>query len=444
MAASARTFSHGIHPPESKELTAASPVRRLPFPPVLVILMAQHAGKPAVPVVREGQRVRRGELLARADGFVSVPIHAPADGVIRSIGRALDTRGQMAPALYLEPDPASTQTVKTGHPVDPESLDASALRQAVQDMGMVGLGGAAFPTHVKLSPPAGKTIHTLIVNGCECEPYLTSDHRVMLEYPAETIAGCRLLLRATGATRALIGVEDNKPDAIALLREHAAGDPAIQVQALVTKYPQGAEKMLTRALLGKDIPSGGLPADIGVVVSNVATVAEIGMLLPRGEGLIERVVTVSGEGVERPGNYLVPVGTPLRFILEHTGLRADAGEVIFGGPMMGAGVAWLETPTTKGVTGIVVMARHELPARAETVWPCIRCSSCVQACPIHLNPSRLGLLARKGRYSEMKDTMHLFDCFECGCCSYVCPSRIPLVQQFRLAKQMLREAGGAR
>lgn len=440
----ALTFRHGIHPPEAKELTAASPVRRLPFPPMLVILLSQHAGKPAVAVVHEGQRVRRGELLARADGFMSVPIHAPADGVIRSLGRALDTRGQMAPALFLEPDPASTQTVKVGHPVDPASLDGAALRQAVQDMGMVGLGGAAFPTHVKLSPPKGRTIETLVINGCECEPYLTSDHRVMLEYPAQVIEGCRLLMRATGAGRTLIGVEDNKPDAIALLTEHAAGDPAITVQALRTKYPQGAEKMLTRALLGKDIPSGGLPADIGVVVSNVATVAEIALLLPRGEGLIERVVTVSGEGVERPGNYLIPVGTPLDYILQVTGLKPEAGEVIFGGPMMGAGVAWLETPTTKGVTGIVVMARHELPDKGTTVWPCIRCASCVQACPIHLNPSRLGLLARVGRYSEMKDTMHLFDCFECGCCSYVCPSRIPLVQQFRVAKQVLRETGGAR
>lgn len=442
--AALKTFSHGIHPPESKELTAASPVRRLPFPPMLVILMAQHAGKPAVPVVQEGQRVRRGELLARADGFVSVPIHAPADGTVRSIALAMDTRGQMVPAVFLEPDPASTQTVKVGRPVDTQTLTPEALRQAVQDMGMVGLGGAAFPTHVKLSPPKGKTVHTLIINGCECEPYLTSDHRVMLEYPAETIAGCRLLLKATGATRAVIGVENNKPDAIAALREHAAGDPAIVVEALQTKYPQGAEKMLTRALLDQDIPSGGLPADIGVVVSNVATVAEIGMLLPRGEGLIERVVTVSGAGVSRPGNYLIPVGTPLSFILEQTGLNDDAGEVIFGGPMMGAGVAWLETPTTKGVTGIVVMAKGELVEAAATPWPCIRCASCVQACPIHLNPSRLGLLARKSRYTEMKEEMHLFDCFECGCCSFVCPSRIPLVQQFRLAKQMLREAGGAR
>ena len=443
MPAGLKTFSHGIHPPEAKELTASSPVRRMPFPPMLVILMGQHAGKPAVPVVSEGQRVARGQLLARADGFISAPIHAPADGTVRRIGTALDTRGQMAPAVFLEPDPASSQSLKMGRKVDVASLTAEQLRQAVQDMGMVGLGGAAFPTHVKLSPPKGKTVHTLIINGCECEPYLTSDHRVMLEYPEETIAGCRLLLKATGASKALIGIENNKPDAIAALREAASGDTDIEVQALRTKYPQGAEKMLTRALLGKDIPSGGLPADIGVVVSNVATVAEIGMLLPLGEGLIERVVTISGEGVTRPGNYLIPVGTPLNFILEHVGLESHAGQVIFGGPMMGAGVAWMETPTTKGVTGIVVLRRRASQDAERPIWPCIRCSSCVQACPIHLNPSRLGLLARKGRHEEMKEEMHLFDCFECGCCSYVCPSGIPLVQQFRMAKQMLREAAQA-
>ncbi len=434
-----KTFSHGIHPPEAKELSASREIRRMPFPPHLVILMGQHAGKPAAPCVREGQQVRRGEKIAEAQGFISAPIHAPADGVIRSIGRALDSRGQMAPALILEPDPASDQSMKHGRPVDPRSLDAAQLRAAIREMGMVGLGGAAFPTHVKLSPPEGKSIRTLIINGCECEPYLTSDHRVMLEHPREVIEGCELLLKASGAGICRIGIEHNKPDAIAALQKAAEGHEGITVEVLQTKYPQGAEKMLTRAMMGEDIPSGGLPVDIGVLVSNVATVAEIGMLLPAGEGLTERVVTVTGEGIMRPGNYLIPVGTPLTWILEQVGMKEDAGAVIFGGPMMGTGVTWLETPTTKGVTGIVIRAGE--PGRKEKIWPCIRCGACLEACPIHLNPSRLGLLSRVRHYEEMRDGMHLFDCFECGCCSYVCPSQIPLVQQFRVAKQVLRERG---
>ncbi len=264
----------------------------------------------------------------------------------------------------------------------------------------------------------------------------------MLEQPDEVLLGTRLVQKALGARRTVVAVEANKPEAAAALRARLRPGDDVAVALLETKYPQGAEKMLTRALLGRDVPSGGLPADVGVMVSNVTTVAEVGTLLPRGQGLIERVITITGRGVRRPGNYLMPIGTPLHFILEQVGLAGHAREVIFGGPMMGKAVSFLETPITKGVSGIVVMAADELPPAAR-VYPCIRCASCVNACPMQLNPSMLGLLARRNAFDEMAEDYHLFDCFECGCCSYVCPARIPLVQQFRLAKDVVRKRKAA-
>lgn len=432
-----RSFSHGIHPQEAKEATSGLPIRRFPFAPYLVLLLSQHAGKPARPIVRAKQEVLRGQPVAEADGFVSVPIHAPASGIIHQVGRAMDSAGKMAPAIILEPFTGSDQQATWGTPVDVEAMNAKEIIQAIQQMGMVGLGGAAFPTHVKLTPPEGKIIDTFIVNGCECEPFLTADHRVMLEYPKEVLLGTRLVQKALGAKHAVIAIEDNKPDAIALLKEMTADMPEVSVQGLTTKYPQGAEKMLTKALLNREVPSGGLPSDIGVMVSNITTLAEIGMLLPLGQGLTERVITVTGHGVERPGNYLMPLGTPLNFVLETVGLKGAAKEVIFGGPMMGRGVAYLETPITKGVSGILVAATDERAAPAVT-YPCIRCGQCLEACPMHLNPSMLGSLGRKAQFEEMAQDYHLFDCFECGCCSYTCPSKIPLVQQFRIAKEVLR------
>jgi electron transport complex protein RnfC len=420
-----KSFSHGVHPVEAKEATSHAPIRRFPFAPFLFLLLSQHAGKPARPIVREGEEVVRGQPIAEADGFVSVPIHAPASGVIRKVGFALDADGKMAPAIVVEPYPGSDQKVEWGQPVDPDRLAPTEIVQAIQDMGMVGLGGAAFPTHVKFTPPEGKHVETLIINGCECEPYLTADHRVMLELAEKIVIGTRLIQKALGARRAIIAIEANKPDAAADFSARLADDPDVSVAVLRTKYPQGAEKLLTKALLHREIPSGGLPADIGVMCSNVATAAEIGMLLPLGQGLIERVITITGQGVARPGNYLIPLGTPLNFVLDH-----------------GKGAAFLETPITKGVSGIVVMTAQELGAK-RPIYPCIRCGECLSACPLYLNPSRLGLLARKNEFEVMAEGFHLFDCFECGCCTYVCPSNIPLVQHFRIAKVVLREKRAA-
>jgi len=433
------TFEHGIHPPEHKDVTAGLPIRRLPFAPHLVVPLSQHAGAPAVPLVKVGQEVVRGEPIARAAGFVSVPMHAPATGVVEDIRLMPSARGPKSESMLIRVYEGSSQEVMYEAPRDVAGMTPDEIVQAVQDTGMVGLGGAAFPSHVKMRPPKEHRVDTLVVNGCECEPYLTCDHRLMLERPDALIAGIRIAMRAVGAERAVIGVEDNKMDAVHLLQERLAGDGQIRVQAVPTKYPQGAEKMLIDSLLHRRVPPGSLPSAVGVSVFNVGTLVQIGELLPRGRGLIERVVTVTGPGVQSPGNFLVPVGTPVRFLLQHARATERAHELILGGPMMGMSVAALDVPVTKAVSGMVVLEAPDSDLRARPVQPCIRCAYCVEACPMHLNPSTLGLLAVKREYAKMAAEYHLNDCFECGCCSYVCPSNIPLVHYFRIAKAINRE-----
>ena len=435
-----KTFSHGgIHPIEYKERTAGMAIRRLPFASRLVVPLAQHKGAPAVPLVTVGQQVVRGEPIAEASGHVSVPMHAPATGRISAIDLWPTAEGPKAPAIVIEVSQAANQAVLYDEPVDVLALSPDGIVQAVKDAGLVGLGGAAFPSHVKLAAPVDKPIHTLLINGCECEPYLTCDHRVMLEKTDALLLGIRIVMRATGAGRALIGVEDNKMDAVRAIADKLPPDGPISVHAVEAKYPQGAEKMLIESLLGEQIPEGGLPLDLGVAVYNVGTLAQMGELLPRGRGLIERVVTVSGPAVVQPGNYLVPIGTPVGFLLQQVGADASANEVILGGPMMGMTVASLDVPVTKGVSGVVVYAAGDADQQSRTVYPCIKCSRCVEVCPMHLNPSMLGQLAQKREYARMEQEHHLGQCFECGCCAYVCPSNIPLTQYFRIAKAVNRE-----
>ncbi|MBF0237249.1 MAG: electron transport complex subunit RsxC [SAR324 cluster bacterium] len=432
-----RTFSHGIHPPEAKH-TATLPIQRFPFPPNLVMLLAPNIGKASRPIVREGQEVLRGQKIAEVQGMMSVPVHAPATGIVTRIGESLNMDGVMAPAIILQPYPGSDQSIQVETPVDVDSLTPAQIIQGIQEIGMVGLGGAAFHTHVKYSPPSGKKVHTLVLNGCECEPYMTADHRVMLEQAQDVVTGSRLIAKATGVEKIVIAVESNKMDAVETLKKAIGNDPRFSVETLQTKYPQGAEKMITRALFGMDIPTRGLPADIGLIISNVTTVAEIGRLLPKGRGVIERVITLAGEGIDRPGNYIIPIGTPLNFMLDEVGFNDKARQVVLGGPMMGKGVAFLETPVTKGITGIIVLSEREMRQLGHHVQPCIQCGECVRACPIHLNPSKLGRLAQKERYEDMAAEFNLGDCFECGSCSYVCPSHIPLVHLFRVAKKVNR------
>jgi electron transport complex protein RnfC len=435
------SFRHGIHPPENKDDTAKLPIRQFPFAPVLIVPLSQHLGKPARVQVREGQEIIRGQTIAAADGFMSVAMHAPASGVVRRIGLAPSISGKMVEAVYIEPHPASTQEIADGEPCDVETATPDEIINAIQRAGIVGLGGAAFPTHVKLKPPEGKQFDTLFINGVECEPYLTTDHRVMLEQTADIFMGIRYLLKVTGAPRAVIAVEGNKPDAAEKLREDCPSGLPVSVRVSPVKYPQGAEKMVIKALLGREIPSGGLPADVGAVCCNVATTAEIGRLLPRGRGIQERVITITGPGVARKGNYRIPIGTTVRFALEQCGATEDVSRVFMGGPMMGPSVSNLDIPITKGTSGITAFTSAETSQATghKKVYPCIHCARCVEACPLFLNPSQLGILAKHEEYEKMADAYHLMDCFECGACSYVCPSHIPLVQYFRLAKKMVRK-----
>jgi electron transport complex protein RnfC len=448
-----KTFAHGVHPPEHKDDTAALPIRQFPFAPVQVVPLLQHFGKPAIAEVRAGQEVVRGQRIARPDGFLSVAMHAPVSGVVEGVALAPAISGRMEPAIFVRPFPGSTQEVLRSAPVDATIATPAQILAAIQEAGIVGLGGAAFPTHAKLKTPDGKRADTVLINGAECEPYLTADHRVMVEHAADVVAGIPYLLKATGAQHAIVCIESNKPDAAAAIRAAiAAASPAaspaagpaglpVRVEVLPVKYPQGAEKMLITAILGREVPSGGLPVDVGALCVNVATTAEIGRLLPHGEGIQERVLTVGGPGVVRKGNYRVPIGTPLRFLLEAVGCADDLTRVFLGGPMMGQAVSSLDIPVTKGVTGVIAFtARETGNVTAQKEHPCIRCGYCLEACPIFLNPSMLGLLAKNEEHERMAAEFHLLDCFECGCCTFVCPAHIPLVQHFRIGKRAVRRA----
>jgi electron transport complex protein RnfC len=437
----AKSFAHGIHPPESKDDTSQQPIRQFPFAPVLVVPLSQHIGQPAVAVVREGQEVTRGQCLAQPDGFLSVAMHAPASGVVRRIGLTPSISGKMVQGIFLKPFAASTQEVLEGTPCDVETASPEEIITAIQNAGAVGLGGAGFPTHAKLRIPEGKQVDTVVINGAECEPYLTTDHRVMVEHAPDVVTGIRYLLRAAGAARAIVAIEANKPDAVATLRAAIPEGSPIAVEVLPVKYPQGAEKMLIDALLGRQIPPRGLPLDVNTLCFNVASTAEIGRLLPTGAGLQERVITVGGPAVKDKGNYRVPIGTPLRFVLETVGVESDVTCVFLGGPMMGQAVSSLDIPVTKGTTGVIAFSGRESKyLKSQKQYPCIRCGYCVDACPIFLNPSQLGLLAEQKQYDRMANEFHLMDCFECGCCTFVCPSHIPLVQQFRVAKANVRKS----
>jgi Na+-translocating ferredoxin:NAD+ oxidoreductase subunit C len=429
-------FRHGVHPPERKELTSALPIRRMPFPDEVVLPLRQHAGKPARPLVARGDRVERGDKIAASDGYISVPMHASAAGIVQGIDWSPHPDGSMVEAVRIKVDRFSMQIPRPRIVPLWESLQGAEVAQAVQEAGVVGLGGAAFPAHVKMTPPKDVNVHTLILNGAECEPYLTSDHRVMVEHPDRVHFGARIMMAALGVNRCVIGVESNKPDAVEALRATIPADLDVKVISLTVKYPQGAEKMLIKAITGSEVPSGKLPAHVGTVVQNVGTVAAIAEVFETGLPLIERIVTVTGNGVNRPSNLTVPVGVKLRDVLDFCGgLTADAAQVVFGGPMMGMVQADLDTPILKGTSGVVVLTHAE--AFTRTSNPCIKCGRCLDACPVFLMPQQLGALAQLGRYVEMEEN-NLNDCMLCGSCSYVCPSHIPLSQMFALSKAALR------
>lgn len=433
---SLNTFLHGIHPGDYKHLTRHRPIERMPFVAEYFLPLSQHLGSPSRPLVKPGETVYRGKKIAAADGFVSIALHAPVTGYVKDITLRHHPSGKLAETIIIECDPASPQSLHNPHLINWQELSSAELLSLIQENGFAGLGGAAFPTHVKLTVPEGKKARFLVVNGVECEPYLTSDHRLMLERYTDIFTGIRIAQKILGVEKTYLGIEDNKADAIAVLAEHLPADIDCTIVPLVTKYPQGAEKMLIKAVLHRELPGGKLPIDLEVVVNNVGTIAGLGQWVTIGQPLIERIVTVSGPGVQRPSNLLIPIGTPLSEILAYCGLKETTSQILFGGPMMGVPQAFLDVPILKGTSGILCLEEESRQSLEE--YPCIRCLRCVDACPVYLNPSRLGVLAKMRRYDEMMD-YHILNCMECGSCTYVCPSNIPLVQRFRVAKTLIRE-----
>ena len=431
-----RSFAHGIHPDDHKVLTADLPIQRMPFVGRYVLPLNQHLGAPAKPVVTPGQRVSRGQRIAEPGAFVSTSLHSPVTGWVRAIGQRRYPGGQFSQAIEIEADPYATQRLDVDRPPSWHSLSLDELVPVVQDSGIVGLGGASLPAHVKLSLREGLKIKYLIANGAECEPYLTNDHRVMVERTDALLRGIEILQSKLGAEETIIGVELNKPDAIEVLNRRIRPGQPIRVAPLRVKYPQGDSKMMIQSLLGTEVPAGLHAADLGIIMNNVSTIASIGDWFDTGMPYIDRMVTVSGPGIERPSNLVVPLGTPVREVLRFCGgLTEDTREVIMGGPMMGTPIASLDDPVIKSSSGILAFTAAETARPKE--YPCIRCGRCVEACPYFLNPSRMARLARARMYDEMK-RIQVMECVECGSCTYSCPSGIPIVQLIRTAKSNIR------
>lgn len=435
-----RSFAHGVHPEEHTEQTEHLPIQRVPFVNRYVLPLGQHLGAPARSIVKVGERVQRGQLIAEHGAFVSTTLHSPVTGRIRAIAPHRYPGGELQPAIEIEADPYATQRLESKPSIDWKSLSSKEFINHVQQAGIVGMGGAAFPSHVKYALPDGMYTKHLVINGAECEPYLTNDHRLMLERPDTVLQGVEIVRQKLGAEQATIGVEMNKADAIAILQKRIKQQQyqQIVVVPLRVKYPQGAEKMLIKSLFGVEVPAGQLPRDVGVTVNNVGTIVAIADYFDTGMPLIERIVTVSGPGVEQPANLIIPLGTQVREVLRFCGgLKETTREVIMGGPMMGKPIASLDVPILKGSSGILAFTAAETGKPKE--YPCIRCGRCVEACPHFLNPSRLARLAKVGWYEEMAQYQAM-DCVECGACTFSCPSGIPIVQLIKVGKMEIRKA----
>jgi len=423
-------FRGGVHPADSKD-TDKEAVKTLPLLELYLVSLSQHIGSPAEPIVSAGDKVLKYQEIAKPTGFISASLHAPTSGTVKAVEPSPHPSGRLIPAIVIESDGEDREfDISTNSDPNLEK-GPEVWNDMVKNAGIVGMGGAAFPTHVKLSPPDDKPIELMIANGIECEPYLTADHRLMLESPELVAVGLRLTMEMVGAKKAIIGVEANKPDAIETFRSFDL-PPDVEVAELPVMYPQGAEKQLIYALLGKEVPKGGLPMDVGVVVQNVGTLAAICEAVTKGKPLVERIMTLGGSVPAGPGNYLARIGTPLSDIVEQTGgMKGPAARIVSGGPMMGQAMTSFESPVLKGTSGLLVFGPGEMKALNQRA--CIRCGACVRVCPVSLMPQTLGNMVEWNIFDVLEQN-HINDCIECGCCAYVCPSDRNMVQFIRQGK----------
>jgi electron transport complex protein RnfC len=429
-----KTFPKGgVHPPENK-IAAGEAIQVLPLPKTVVIPISQHIGAPSTPIVQKNDVVKVGQVIAQSSGFVSTNIHSSVSGKVSKVDLFPDASGyrRMAIAIDVEGDEWLDEIDQSDVIVRDIKLEQKQIVDTILQKGIVGLGGATFPSHVKLSIPIGKTASALIINGVECEPYLTSDHRVMLEKAEELMVGIQILMKALNVKVGFIGIEKNKPDAIVRLTQLTADYEGVKVIPLKVKYPQGGEKQLIKAVTGREVPSGGLPIDVGAVVHNVGTALAVYEAVQKNKPLFERVVTVTGKSVPKPGNYLVRIGTAISDLVEAAGgLPDDTGKIINGGPMMGKAISNLEVPVTKGTSGITIIKSDE--STRKQVMNCIRCGKCTHVCPMGLEPYLLMTVSELSRWEDVENS-NVMDCIECGSCSYTCPSNRPLLDFIRLGK----------
>ncbi len=429
-----KTFAlGGIHPADSK-LSAAIPIEELPIPKQAIVPFGQNLGAPSKPLIKRGDKVKVGQLIGVASSFISSNVHSPVSGTVLKIANVLDSSGFRRPAaiINVEGDEWEDSIDRSETLVANFDLSPQEIIEKVKNAGIVGMGGATFPTHVKLMVPQGKKAEFLIINGVECEPYLTSDHRLILEKGNEILIGTKILMKALGVSRAIVGIENNKPDAINHLTKLAKNYEGISVHALMVKYPQGGEKQLIKAITNREVPSGKLPIEVGCVVQNVGTTFAVYEAVQKNKPLIDRVVTITGKAVKKPSNFKVRIGTPIRELIDAAeGLPENTGKIIGGGPMMGKTLLNTEVPVVKGSSGILLMKNEASKRKPES--PCIRCSKCTYVCPMGLEPYLLSRYARVNRFEEAEKE-RIMDCIECGSCQYTCPANIPLLDYLRLGK----------
>jgi len=431
----------GVHPPESKGLTEKLAVETMPLPAELELILGQHIGAPCSPTVKRREKVSEGDLLGEVKRGLGVPLHAPAAGSVKAVASSAHPIRVSSPSITIKTDPGA-ESANWEVSGDWKQSSGEELLQKVHNAGIIGIGGAGFPTHVKLNPPVDNPVDTLLLNGAECEPYLTADHRMMMEKAAEIVEGAKILLQILGINNCAIGIENNKPDAISAIKaaiEAAAdSDFQIRVETLEVKYPQGSEKQLIQAITGRKVPAMALPSAVGVVVHNVSTTKAVYDAVALDKPLIEKVITVSGRGINRPANLLVKIGTKVKNIVEFCGgTTPDLARIVLGGPMMGFAVSTLDIPITKTTSSILFLTEEEIDT--SELSNCIRCGWCLEACPMGLEPKEVGIYVEAGR-PEDTEQFGVFECFECGSCAYVCPAKRPLVQFIRLAKMKTKRS----